>query len=95
MTPAAEQTKPGEPPRTPPPPTGPRTPPPPTGPKKAEGRQAMGTAEEVAAYLQVPVSDLYQWRHKGTGPRASKVGRYLRYRWADVEKWLDAQAKAA
>jgi predicted DNA-binding transcriptional regulator AlpA len=85
-----------EPPRTPPPPTAPRTPPPPTGPKKTEGeRRRLGTAEEVSEYLQVPVKDLYQWRHKGTGPRASKVGKYLRYRWADVEAWLDEQAKDA
>jgi len=92
--------QPSEPPRTPPPPTGPRTPPPPTGPKKADGkadqsRRPLGTAEEIAVYLGVPVATLHQWRHKGTGPRASKVGRWLRYRWTDVEKWLDDQAKTA
>lgn len=59
----------------------------------AKGR-ALGTPEEVSAYLGVPVQTLYQWRNRRTGPRASKVGRHLRYRWSDVEKWLDEQAVA-
>ncbi|MEV5691130.1 helix-turn-helix transcriptional regulator [Micromonospora globbae] len=58
-------------------------------------RQPLASAEEVATYLGVPVATLYQWRHRGAGPRASKVGRHLRYRWADVERYLDEQAKAA
>ncbi|HLT09233.1 MAG TPA: helix-turn-helix domain-containing protein [Micromonosporaceae bacterium] len=55
-------------------------------------RRPLATAEEVAAYLGVPVRTLYQWRLRGTGPRASKVGRHLRYRWSEVERWLDEQA---
>lgn len=50
------------------------------------------TAEEVAEFLRVPVPTLYQWNHKGTGPRVSRVGRWLRYRRRDVEAWLDRQA---
>lgn len=78
-----------EPPKTPPPPSGPRTPPPPAGPKK------LASAEEVAEYLDVPVNTLYQWRYLRKGPKGSRVGKYLRYRWTDVEKWLDRQAAAA
>jgi excisionase family DNA binding protein len=59
---------------------------------KAAERRALGTAEEVAEYLGVPVATLYQWRYHDKGPRASKVGRHIRYRWADVEAWLDSQA---
>jgi hypothetical protein len=29
--------------------------------------------EDVAAFLQVPMATLYQWRHQGVGPRAFKV----------------------
>lgn len=47
----------------------------------------MATPAEVAAYLQVPVKTLYTWRYHGKGPRAHRVGRYLRYRWEDVEAW--------
>ena len=50
------------------------------------------TAEEVSAFLRVPVTTLYQWRHKGYGPRASTVGRHLRYRRRAVEKWFDDQS---
>lgn len=60
-----------------------------------ETRRPLATPEEVSTYLGVPVPTLHQWRYKGTGPKASKVGRHLRYRWADVERWLDDQAKAA
>jgi excisionase family DNA binding protein len=44
---------------------------------------------EVASYLGVPVKTLYQWRHKGVGPRAMRVGRHLRYRRSEVDRWLD------
>lgn len=57
-------------------------------------RRPLATSAEIAAYLGVPVATLDQWSHRGTGPRFSRVGRYRRYRWSDVEKWLDGQAKA-
>jgi excisionase family DNA binding protein len=54
--------------------------------------EALMTAEEVARYLGVPLPTLYMWRYVGRGPRASKVGRWLRYRRSDVDAWLDEQA---
>jgi excisionase family DNA binding protein len=51
------------------------------------------TPQEVADYLRVPVQTLYRWRYLGTGPRAALVGRHLRYRRADLDKWLEAQAQ--
>lgn len=50
---------------------------------------------ELAEWLDVPVQTIYQWNHRGVGPIALKVGRHLRYRRADVEAWLDAQAQRA
>lgn len=50
------------------------------------------TVEEVADFLGVPVNTLYQWRHKGTGPVAFRVGRFLRYDAADVRQWLTDHA---
>lgn len=50
------------------------------------------TVEEVAEFLSVPVNTLYQWRHKGTGPKAFRVGRFLRYDLADVRDWLHAHS---
>ena len=46
---------------------------------------------DVSSYLGVPVATLYQWRHLGTGPRAYRLGKHLRYRQADVEAWLADQ----
>lgn len=48
------------------------------------------TIKEVSAYLGVPVGTLYRWRCTRYGPPAMRIGRHLRYRPADVEKWLDA-----
>src|SRR6266508_2640634 len=55
-----------------------------------EGRElrALATPTEVADYLRVPLRTLYRWRYAGAGPPAFRVGRHLRFRWADVEEWL-------
>lgn len=53
--------------------------------------RSLLTAAEVAEYLRVPLTTLYVWRTRGTGPTASRVGRYLRYRRADLDEWLTAQ----
>ena len=52
------------------------------------------TVEQVADYLNVPVKTVYRWRLTGTGPRGARVGRYVRFRRADVEAWLERQVQA-
>ncbi len=49
---------------------------------------------QVAEYLGVPVQTLYDWRMRKRGPKAIKIGRHLRYRREDVERWLDEQTAA-
>ena len=39
------------------------------------------------AYLAVPVGTLYQWRHRGEGPPAIRLGRHLRYDPDSVHRW--------
>lgn len=51
----------------------------------------MLTTAEVSTYLQIPVATIHQWRHRGEGPRASRVGRHLRFRLSDVDAWLAQQ----
>jgi excisionase family DNA binding protein len=58
-------------------------------------RRPMATPQEVAEYLQVPLETVYAWRRRRTGPKASKVGVHLRYRWSDVDAWLEQRAEAA
>ncbi len=50
------------------------------------------STEDVATYLGVPLATVYQWHYRRTGPTALKVGRHLRYRRDDVERWLAEQA---
>ena len=52
----------------------------------------LWTAQDVAGYLGVPLTTLYQWRYLGTGPSAYRVGRHLRYEPAAVQAWLDEHA---
>lgn len=55
-------------------------------------QRPLAGPEQVAEHLGVPVSTLYQWRTRGVGPRGIRVGRHVRYRWEDIEAWLDKKA---
>ena len=47
------------------------------------------SVDEVAEFLGIPVATLYQWRHKGCGPEAYRVGRHLRYDPNTIRAWLE------
>lgn len=49
--------------------------------------------DDLSRVLSVPVSTLYLWRARKEGPPAIKVGKHLRWRPADVDRWLDEQAR--
>jgi excisionase family DNA binding protein len=53
------------------------------------------TVDEAADYLRIAPGTLYNWRHAGRGPKATNVGRSLRYRRTDLEAWLDSLATTA
>ena len=55
----------------------------------------LWTAQDVAAYLTVPIATLYQWRYLGTGPTAYRVGRHLRYQPEAVQAWLSQHANGS
>lgn len=50
----------------------------------------LWSVQDVSEYLGVPVGTLYAWRSAGTGPPARRIGKWLRYRPADVRGWVDA-----
>jgi excisionase family DNA binding protein len=52
----------------------------------------LWSAEDVSAYLGVPVKTLYQWKWRGEGPPVRKVGRHLRYDPAAVKRWVTRAA---
>lgn len=58
-------------------------------------RRNLADTEEVAEYMSKPPRTLEQWRYRGVGPRYLKVGRDVRYRWEDVDAWLDEQGSEA
>ncbi len=48
------------------------------------------TAEEVAAYIKMPVSSVYAKARRGEIP-AIRIGRLYRFRKAGIDRWLDRQ----
>lgn len=46
------------------------------------------SVHDLADYLQVPIATIYQWRYRGEGPEAFRVGRHLRFDPSDVDRWL-------
>lgn len=47
------------------------------------------SAEEVSTMLGgVPLATLKRWRTERTGPVALHIGRHVRYRRSEVERWL-------
>ena len=66
-----------------------------SGPKAAPPSKSapvgQATPDEVSDYLQKPLQTLANWRWLGKGPRYTKVGRDVRYEWADVYEWLKSQ----
>lgn len=60
-----------------------------------EQPEPLWVVPEVARYLGVPPTTLYQWRHHGYGPRGRRVGRYVRYDPDEVRRWFAAQDDGA
>lgn len=47
----------------------------------------------IAEFLGTTTQQLAQDRYRGQGPKFIRVGRRVRYRWTDVEAWLDANTR--
>lgn len=56
-----------------------------------ETKRDFLTAEQLSERLQVPIATVYGWNHKKVGPRFAKIGKHVRYRVADVDRWIEAQ----
>ena len=52
----------------------------------------LAPLEDVSAYLGITPHTMHQWIYKGTAPRSYKVGNRRRFRWSDVEAWLEERA---
>lgn len=60
----------------------------------AGGSNRLMTVQECAAYLNVPLRSLREYRIRWGLP-AVRVGRHLRFRERDVEAWLSDPRRSA
>jgi excisionase family DNA binding protein len=63
-----------------------------------DGRPAVPewwTTAQLAEYIQVDAETLRHWRYQGIGPKYAKVGQQVRYRRAEVDRWLAQQERAS
>ena len=49
------------------------------------------SVDELAEYLQLSKETIYHWRLEGTGPKATKLGKHLRYSRENILAWLRAR----
>jgi excisionase family DNA binding protein len=47
------------------------------------------TVAELADYFDVPVATIYAWRYRRHGPPGFRAGRHLRFRYSDVQRWIE------
>ncbi|MCX5513366.1 excisionase [Kaistia algarum] len=50
--------------------------------------------EEAAQELQNTAGTLAKWRMQSVGPKFVRVGRSIRYRKSDIERWLQSRTVA-
>ena len=55
------------------------------------GLEPLLDVRELAEYLGVPVSTVYDWRTNGRGPAAYRVGKHLKFTVSDVRAWVEQQ----
>ncbi len=57
-------------------------------------KEVLMTVDDLCNYLRLKRKGaVYMRLHRGTLPPPIRVGRFLRWRAVDVEKWLDEQKK--
>lgn len=63
-----------------------------TGASRPPTCARLWTLQDVSDFLNVPVGTLYQWRVRGEGPPAFKVGRHVRFDPDRVRAWVTDSA---
>jgi predicted DNA-binding transcriptional regulator AlpA len=60
----------------------------------SENHSALAKSADVADYLGTTVAHLANLRYLGKGPAWVQLGRSVRYRWADVNAWVQANVQS-
>ena len=64
----------------------------PTSPPADEwGLEPLMDVHDLAAYLGIPISTVYDWRVHGKGPAAYRFGKHLKFAISDVRAWIAQQ----
>jgi excisionase family DNA binding protein len=50
---------------------------------------------ELARYLGIPVTTIYDWCVRGKGPAAYRFGKHLKFAVSEVRAWVAAQREPA
>lgn len=58
------------------------------------GGEHLLSVAELADYLGVPIATVYRWRYQRQGPLGYRIGRHVRFRSSDVQRWLERQRDA-
>ena len=53
------------------------------------GLEPLMSIDALSELLGVPIKTIKDWRTKGEGPTAYKIGNHVRYAAADVRAWLE------
>jgi predicted DNA-binding transcriptional regulator AlpA len=56
-----------------------------------ETNEPMESLDWLSDLIRIPPRSIYNWRLRGEGPPAYRVGRHLRFRPSEVEAWLDSR----
>jgi excisionase family DNA binding protein len=55
------------------------------------GLDPLLSVGDLAEYLGVPITTVYDWRSNGLGPVGYRIGKHIKFAVPDVREWLAAQ----
>ena len=61
----------------------------------AWGLEPLIDVHELATYLGIPSSTVYNWRVHGKGPAAYRFGKHLKFGISDVKDWIAQQRESS
>ena len=59
------------------------------------GLAPLMAVHDLAAYLGIPISTVYDWRVHGKGPTAYRFGKHLKFAISDVRAWIAQQRESS
>ena len=67
----------------------------PSEPARQPDGDRLWSIKDVGHYLDVPVATIYQWRVRGEGPPATRMGKHLRFEPEVVRAWVSEHREGA